>query len=186
LRRDVDTPRLAQLQDGKNRRVTPGIHIDRLTDDLRGSPVDRVATAVRLAFADDVEAARAIGLVLTVRGPRHVWVAMLKSHRRRQGLAGRVLDRLCRLCDEAGVVLQMQAVALPGKAADAAGRLDQRALEAFYGRRGFVADTTSRRAHAMTRPVDTLGRPARMTPMASEIDQDVDRIDPAYEVARAA
>lgn len=132
--------------------MTPGMHVEGVPEDLLGRPSVRVLRMLERMFAADAEISSTVCLAASPTGPYHVWVSMLHSRRRGRGLGGAVLDSLCCACDLEGVTIEMQAVSLSQTLKDADGTLDQKALDAFYARRGFVPATARAKRHSLVRP----------------------------------
>jgi GNAT superfamily N-acetyltransferase len=131
--------------------MTPGIYVESVPQDLLGRPSVRVLRMLERVFETDRELSASVCLAASPTGPTHVWVSMLHSRRRGRGMGGAVLDSLCCACDLEGVTIEMQAVSLANTLKDAAGSLDQKALEAFYARRGFVPATACAKRHSLVR-----------------------------------
>lgn len=126
--------------------MKPGLYLESIPSNIVGSPVMAVCDRLADAFSTDPELAAGMGLAVTPRSPRHLWVSLIRAMEPGRGLGGRTMDRLCALCDDHGVVLELQALVVAGCSG-----LDQRALDAFYARCGFTSDRRTRRAGMMSR-----------------------------------
>lgn len=167
--------------------MTPGMHVESVADDLVGKPSVRVLRMLECMFAADAELSSSVCLAASPTGPTHVWISMLHSRRRGHGLGGAALDSLCCACDLEGVTIEMQAVSLSHTLKDADGALDQKALDAFYARRGFVPATARTRRNSLVRAPNATPshRPMmRTSPMPRNENPDLLRLDsglPGFE-----
>lgn len=128
---------------------TRGFLIGRQPVDLDGRPSMLVCEGMERLFAQDAALRSAVTISMDPQGPHDVTVAILRTFERRTGAASRTMDALADLCDRHGVTVRLQSCSL--KTEHDADALDQNALDAFYGRRGFVPDDANWRAYAMIR-----------------------------------
>jgi hypothetical protein len=131
--------------------VNPGFHVEGMAEDLKGRPSHLACQDAAEEFRRDLEVDEAVCLVACPISPTHVWVAVLASHRRWTGLAGRAFAALMDACDRHGVAIELRSSSMAGDVQAFQDGLAQLALDAFYARRGFVA---SDRAGAMVRRPD--------------------------------
>lgn len=128
---------------------TKGFLTGRMPIDLAGRPSALVCEGMERTFAADPDLGSSITMSVDAQGPYDISVDILRSFERRRGAASRAMDALSALCDEHGVTLRLQSCSL--RTEHDADALDQEALDAFYGRRGFVPDDANWRAMAMIR-----------------------------------
>lgn len=135
-----------------------GFHAERMPTDIGGSPTERVCERMTALFGAVPDLNRHITLAVKPQSPRDLWISMLISTDRGRGLASHAIDVLTFLCDVHGVTVRMQSVSLRETRRDGATALEQKALDAFYARRGFVADDTAWKAYSMIRRPGTADR----------------------------
>ena len=128
---------------------TRGFLIGRLPIDLVGRPSMLVCEGMERLFVQDPVLRSSVTISMDPEGPQDVTVAILRTFERRTGAASRTMDALADLCDRHGVTIRLQSCSL--RTEHDADALDQQALDAFYGRRGFVPDDANWRAYAMIR-----------------------------------
>ena len=132
--------------------MMPGIYISTDAASVEGTPVALVCKAMERLFETNPDLSRNVDLSLVPTGPSSLQISMIDSHGRRgRGLGSRALDELCRMADIAGITLWVQAVSLRNSLKNPRGALDQDQLDAFYGRRAFIADPSSDRFGYMER-----------------------------------
>lgn len=167
---------------------TRGFLIGRLPIDLVGRPSMLVCEGMERLFAQDEALRSAVTISMDPEGPQDVVVAILRTFERRTGAASRTMDALADLCDLHGVTLRLQSCSL--KTEHDADALDQDALDAFYGRRGFVPDDANWRAYAMIRRPVACSGPSSMRMLTraemDDIAKDTAEMDARIEAAFAA
>ena len=140
--------------------MNDGFVIDPMPIDIEGSPVTRVCTGMQTLFASDPRFDDVLRMAVVLEGPVDLSLSMLRSNAPGHGFAGKAMDLLTTLCDIHGVTVRLQSASLRRDDETRRGILDQKGLDAFYGRRGFVPDDANWRAYAMIR------RPVGETSMA--------------------
>lgn len=141
-----------------------GFHAERVPLDIGGSPTARVCERMSAIFSSMPDLNDSITLAVTPQSPSDLWISMLISTDRGRGLASHAVDVLAFLCDLHAVTIRMQSVSLKGSRKDGATALDQKALDAFYARRGFIPDDTVWKVCSMIRIPSATDRRMRSTP----------------------
>jgi hypothetical protein len=143
--------------------MTTGFLMDPMPMDHGTSPVVLVCSSMTALFHCDDRLIGTLTMAVVAEGPSDLTVSMLRSEARGRGSAGRAMDVLAMLCDVHLVTMRLQSVSLRCESDIDADKLDQRSLDAFYGRRGFVRDDANWRAYSMIRVPGAHASNARTT-----------------------